>query len=267
LTTFQLCGIILNKGALKMKILYFIGIVGILFMFVACDHDGGGSSLQLTDLQKYQNIGRTVAAKNWSAGYDCSNFSTQFYQNCYREGLPSRVRVGISGGSGFSADNHTWNSVLIDDQWVDWEPQTNSVHTGHIKTSTSSGAEWGAFTEEDFVRILYELIGRNVPAYIIDAYEIDAHLFKDSPFNSYFNGYCLTDDPVYTYFVSQLMTQVPDNGDGVLAISNDRLHLLFAYKLSGKYYGVENLEKNDPADGRSIINLLGFNSPPFRAVQ
>jgi hypothetical protein len=244
-----------NKEMLKMKNLYFIGIVGILFIFTACDSPAGGeSSLQSTDLQKYQNIGGIVAAKAWSADYDCSNFSTQFYQNCYKAGLPSRVRVGISGGNGFSAGNHTWNSVLIDGQWVDWEPQSNSVHIGHIKTSTSPGAGWGEFTEEDFVRILYELIGRNVPTHIIDSYEIDAYLFKDSPFNSHFNGYCLTDDPAYSQFVSQLMTRAPNNGDGVLAISNNKLHLLFAYKLSGKYYGVENLEENDPVNGRSVIN-------------
>jgi hypothetical protein len=257
LTNYQLYGI--NKEMLKMKSLYFIGIAGILFMFVSCDSPtDGGSGLELTDLQKYQNIGRIVAAKTWSADYDCSNFSTQFYQNCYRAELPGRVRVGISGGNGFSANNHTWNSVLIDGQWVDWESQTNSVHTGHIKTSTSQGSGWGTFTKEDFVRILYELIGRKVPTNIIDSYEIDAHLFKDSPFNSYFNGYCLTDDPVYNQFVSQLMAQAPNNGDGVLAISNDRIHLLFAYKLSGKYYGVENLEKNDPVNGRSIINQNGL---------
>jgi hypothetical protein len=243
-----------------MKNLYFIGIVGILFMFAACDSPtGGGSSLELTDLQKYQSIGRIVAEKTWSADYDCSNFSTQFYQNCFKAGLPSRVRAGISGGNGFSADDHAWNSILIDGEWVDWEPQSNSVHIGHTKTSTSPGAEWGVFTEEDFVRILYELIGRNVPTYIIDSYEIDDHLFKSSPFNSYFNGYCLTDDPAYNQFVSQLMLRAPNNGDGVLAISNNRLHLLFAYKLGDKYYGVVNLEENDPVNGRSVIKQNGLS--------
>jgi hypothetical protein len=259
LTNFQLYSIILNKEVLKMKRSYFIGIVGIFFMFAACDSPaGGGTSPQSTDLQKYQDIGRIVAAKTWSADYDCSNFSTQFYQNCYRAGLSSRVRAGISGGNGFSSGNHTWNSVLIDGQWVDWEPQSNSVHIGHIKTSTSPGAGWGTFTEEDFVRILYELIGRNVPTYIIDSYEIDDHIFEDSPFNSYFNGYCLTDDPSYNQFVSKLMTQAPNNGDGVLAISNNELHLLFAYKLNDKYYGVVNLEENDPLNGRNIINQNGL---------
>ncbi len=131
----------------------------VIFSFVidSCDTNNTGIDTN-TALYKYQSVGKSVAAKEWSQDYDCSNFSVQFYQNCFKAGLPCRVRIGDSGGHGFVKESHAWNSVFINGQWVDWEPQYNSIHYGHIKTSTLIGGRWGQTTSEDLSRIIYELI-------------------------------------------------------------------------------------------------------------
>jgi len=181
--------------------------------FTACDD---GNNDETDDLIQYQKLGASVAAKSWSEDYDCSNFSVQFYQNCFNAGLPCRVRNGDSGGQGFDIGRHAWNSVLINAQWVDWEPQYNGIHFGHIKTSTLIGGNWGSYTKEDITRVLYELVGRNVPASIIDTHEIDKYLWEDSPFNPYFNSfaYCVNDDPDSDYYVGRFQSELPNNGDG-----------------------------------------------------
>ena len=223
------------------------------FIFIACDNPTGA----LTDLQKYQIVGASVAAKKWSENYDCSNFSTQFYQNCYKEGLPCRVRLGQSGFDNSPAVNHAWNSVKIDSVWVNWEPQANSVYNGHRQTRTQIGPGWGDFVEEDIVRIIYETIGKYVPSVIIDAYEIDTYWNNNSPFYQYYLSisYCLSDDKSQDvqYLISNLQSQIPNNDSGDIFITNDQQHLMFFFKYNNKYYGISNLEKNDPLEGRSLI--------------
>jgi hypothetical protein len=164
-----------------------INLAGLLcvicFMYTTCDDlMDGGRGAQIPDLQNYQNTGASVAAREWPENYDCSNFSTQFYQNCYKAGLPCRVRLGVSGGDGFETGAHAWNSVKIDGIWVDWEPQKNSPHSGHTQTTTNLGGIWGDYTQEGVARIIYELVGRYVPKHIIDNYEIDTYWDHDSPF-------------------------------------------------------------------------------------
>jgi hypothetical protein len=240
------------------------GLIGIAFVlaavFAACDNPAGGGTggggdkeLTQTDLQKYQKAGENVSTKTWSTDYDCSNFSTQFYQNCYKAGLPCRVRLGTATNPGTNTqENHAWNSVKINGQWVDWEPQLKTrVDRGTYTQTATSDPELGAFTLEDVTRMMYELVGRKVPSSVIDNYEIDDHLFENSPFNSYFGGINLSDNSAYAAFVAQIRTAAPNNGDGVFAISQDLLHIVFAYKLNNKYYALDSLERNDPAEGRS----------------
>ena len=166
----------------------FIAVFGLAF--ISCENPSGGGGekvdTELADTQKYQSAGADVAARSWSVKYDCSNFSTQFYQNCYKAGLPVRVRSGISGGDGFAGGPHAWNSVKINGRWVDWEPQKNAVHTGHRKTSTPIGKGYSSFTKEHMTKILYESIGKYVPSSVISEYEIDKYLFRKSPFDQYF---------------------------------------------------------------------------------
>jgi hypothetical protein len=225
--------------------------------FSSCENPSGGGGdyvPQLTDLQKYQNAGSSVAARDWSEDYDCSNFSTQLYQNCYKAGIPCRVRLGRAGGAGFtSGENHAWNSVKINGRWVDWEPQANAVHSGHKKTSSPSG--WGSYTEEDLTRIMYETIGKYVPSTVIDSHEIDKYLSDGSPFNQYFVplAECLSDDPVaYAALISQLTNELPNNGDGDMYIVN-LLYLAWAFKLDNKYYAIMGIEQTDPAEGRQAL--------------
>jgi hypothetical protein len=222
------------------------------FIFAACDSSGGGGGFQLTD---YQNVGASVAAKKWTETYDCSNFSTQFYQNCYQAGLPCRVRAGQSGGRNFSRDNHAWNSVKINGTWVNWEPQLNAVYDGHTQTQTKIGSGWGKFYEEDIVRIIYETVGRYVPKNIIDAYEIDTYWNTKSPFYLYFisKSYCLSNDPDQNaQMISFLQNEIPDNDSGDIFITTDYQHLFFFFKHNNQYYAIENLETADPVEGRNI---------------
>ena len=234
-----------------------IHIIILCFFTVAC-YDAVVVPVSEMDIQPdeydYKAIGAGVSAKEYSAAnYDCSNFSVQFYQEAFKNNLPCRVRLGRSGGNGFSSPGpHAWNSILLGDQWLDWEPQTNSIHNGHTKTSTSAGPGWGTFLEEDLIRMLYELVGRYVPSSVIDKYEVDSHLLKKSPFNFYFPAYCLSDDPDYITLVNRLKISAPNNGDGVITISADKLHIMFAYRYNGKYWGIDNLEEHDPAEGRYI---------------
>jgi hypothetical protein len=237
----------------KLSVLFVIFIV-LCFNFTAC-RNPSGEDYNLTDLRKYQNAGGKVAEKTWSEDYDCSNFSTQFFQNCYKSGLPCRVRLGKSGGNSFSVDDHAWNSVKIDGIWVNWEPQLNSVYNSHTQTRTSMGPDWGTFVLEDIVRIIYENIGKYVPSSIIDAYEIDAHWRNNSPYYQYFlsESHCLSDDPDpdAKSMVSFLQGEIPDNNSGDIFIT-DKQHLLFLFKYNNKYYGIENLEEDDPLEGRSV---------------
>jgi hypothetical protein len=227
------------------------------FLYTACDNPTSSGDPQPSDLQKYQNIGARVAAKKWSVNYDCSNFSTQFYQNCYKAGLPCRVRLGTSGGPDFSAGNHAWNSVKINGQWVNWEPQKNSVYSGHTQTKTTpSGIDMGNFTEEDVGRIIYELVGRYVPGNVIDAYEIDTYWGKNSPFYGHFLSIasCLSDDGsqiIQDLISNTLQHEIPDDNSGGIFITADKKHLIFFFQYNSKYYGIVNLEENDPAEGRN----------------
>ena len=248
-----------------MKKKTFVGLVSIVslcFIMIACldgwgngEINGGSNSESNNDLKKYQEVGASVAAKTWVEDeYDCSNFTVQFYQDCYKIGLPCRVRNGNSGGSRFEVERHAWNSVLIEGQWVDWEPQINNVYNGHTQTSTSAGLSWGTYTWEELTRIFYELIGRNVPKNIIDAYEIDKYTYHNSPFNNYFGGLCIGEDitlPAFT--LPYIQSQLPNNGDGSFYITFSNMLVHWFYKMDGKHYVVVNLRSLDHAAGRSII--------------
>ena len=238
----------------------WITLTGLLFVLgialVACPNPVGDKTITIND---YISAGENVASKEYKAGeYDCSNYSIQFYQNCYKANLPCRIRFGISGGEYFLQENHAWNSVKINEQWFDWEPQLNDIYDGHKKTETPLGKGWGSFTEEDLSRMIYELIGRNVPGSIIDNYEIDAYIYENSPFNKYFNGYCISDDMEYNSIVSLIKPYAPNDGSGAFAITADQLHIGFFYNMKGKYYGVENMEENDPVEGRSVFGQNGL---------
>jgi hypothetical protein len=237
----------------------FIGLVFaivICFIFAACDTSAGGgdSDLQLADLQKYQNAGAAVAARTWTENYDCSNFSVQFYQNCSKAGLPCRVRAGKSGGSRFSVENHSWNSVKINGTWVNWEPQLNDVYTGHQQTRTPMGDGWSNFVAEDITRIVYENIGKYVPEHIIDQYEIDTYWNDKSPFYPYFisQSHCISDDKDMQDLVAYLQNEIPHDNSGDIFIDKDQ-HLFFFFKYNNKYYGIENIDASDPVEGRSVI--------------
>jgi hypothetical protein len=231
----------------------FLGIVSGC-IFTVCSQATGG--VPVISLETYQNIGAGVAAREGSVDYDCSNFSTQFYQNCYKAGLPCRVRFGISGGSYFTAGAHAWNSVKIDGVWVNWEPQLNAVYNDHTQTWTSMGQDC-TFVEEDIARIIYENIGKYVPKNIIDTHEIDTYWDTNSPFYVYFipYAYCLSTDysPAVQDLVSELEDAIPDNNSGGIFITEDKKHLLLFFKYNNKYYGIQNLEAGDPLEGRNII--------------
>ena len=239
-------------------------LLGILIVFTACDipsrinvntYDNQNSNQIVYSLQEFKNAGRKVAAQKWTDDYDCSNFAVQFYQNCYKAGLPSRIRVGISGGDFSVPEGHAWNSVKINGKWVDWEPQLNEVYSGHKQTVTPIVVREVVtqFTNEGIFRMMYELVGRNVPQHIINTHEIDTFLYNNSPFNQYFNGYCLSDDPAYSVLVNMLRMYIQNNGDGIITLSGDYRHIMFIYKLGGKYYGIDRLEENDPVEGRSAF--------------
>ncbi|MDR2702191.1 MAG: hypothetical protein LBB72_07150, partial [Spirochaetaceae bacterium] len=80
----------------------------VCFVLTACDSfnntvNNKPEELESRDLEKYKKIGEIVAAKEYSLeNYDCANFATQFYQDCYKAGLPVRIRIGVSGGERFS---------------------------------------------------------------------------------------------------------------------------------------------------------------------
>jgi hypothetical protein len=166
-------------------------------------------------------------------------------------------KVWTVRGGGIPAGDHAWNSVKVNGVWAHWEPQLNTIYTGHTQTWTSLGTGWGAFVKEDIVRIIYETIGRYVPKATIDAYEIDAYWFTNSPFYQYFTSYayCLSDDsdPGIQDLVSYLAGEIPDNNSGDIFITDDEKHLLLFFKYNSKYYGIANLEETDPLEGRSII--------------
>jgi hypothetical protein len=240
-----------------------IAVLGLAFS--SCENPSGGGGgdyvAPLTDLQKYENAGKNVAARPWSEDYDCSNFSTQFYKNCYEAEIPVRVRLGISGGANFTAENHAWNSVKINGKWVDWEPQLNAVYSGHKKTASQIKIEGKPtlFTDEQVARIMYETIGRYVPSSVIDSHEIDDYLLFGSPFNAYFVSLavCVSDEPApdaaTQALLNQLAEDLPYDGEGDMYISTDLLHLAWAFNLGGKYYIIANIEQTDPAEGRQVL--------------
>jgi hypothetical protein len=253
------------KKAVQKSLILGLSPLFVCIIFSSCA--AGGADPSLTDLQKYQNTGSRVAAREWSENYDCSNFSTQFYQDCLNAALPCRVRTGVSGGEGFTAQDHAWNSVKIDGVWVNWEPQSNQIYNGHTQTWTPLGAGWGNFFKEDIARIVYESVGKYVPEHIIDRYEIDTYWDENSPFYRYFVpvSYCLSDDPdsgVKT-LVSKLKEDIPDNNSGNIFIIPGQPHLFFFYKYNGKYYAIENIEESDPLEGRSSAggNFTGKIKP------
>ncbi|MDR1867404.1 MAG: hypothetical protein LBQ77_03940 [Treponema sp.] len=249
----------MTSGIKKMRQIYFIFVIFTIIIsgciFTACSQPTSTSEVQLISLETYQNVGASVAEKQWSVNYDCSNFATQFYQNCYKAGLPCRVRLGKSGGADFTVEDHAWNSVKIEGIWVNWEPQSNAVYNGHTQTWTSIG--WGSFVNEDIARIIYENIGKYVPKNIIDNYEIDTYWNSNSPFYVYFipYAYCLSDDmnPNTQDLVSYLQSEIPSNNSGGIFITNNYEHLVLFFKYNNKYYGIEHLEANDPYEGRSVM--------------
>jgi len=211
----------------SIRVLFLFGIV-----FTACSNSTDGG---LEDLVKYEYVGASVARKEWTENYDCSNFSVQFYQNCYKAGLPCRVRFGEAtawGGGG-----HAYNSVKIDGRWLDWEPQYNFIYNGHTKRPEEKVSK---------ERFEYELIGRTVPSSVIDNYEIDKNF---SVFIPYFNGYCLSDDPAYNTLIGLLGWL--SNLHSIYITNNN--NILFVYKINDKYYGIEYSEETDPIEGRSVI--------------
>ncbi|MDR0720397.1 MAG: hypothetical protein LBF78_12240 [Treponema sp.] len=241
-----------------MKMRNWPGLLFVLCLaYTACKDPMAGEDPWSKDLEKYQNIGAGVAARKWSQDYDCSNFSTQFYQNCYKAGLPCRVRLGTSGGPNFSEGNHAWNSVKLNGQWVNWEPQKNSVYDGHTQTKTPLDDSPDSITSEDLTRIIYELVGRHVPSNVIDVYEIDNHWSENSPFYRYFLSlaYCLSDtgNPDIDDFISDLQPYIPHDNSGGMFISEYKKHLFFFFKYNSKYYGINNLEENDPVEGRNVM--------------
>jgi len=214
-----------------------------------------------SDLDIYQKTGASVAARKYVEGeYDCSNFSVQFFKDCLNAGLPCRVRIGEAGGKGFTSGNHAWNSVWINGQWLDWEPQENNIHKGHKQTITKvdSTAGWDSYSCEELERIMYELIGKNVPVSIVDSHEIDKYLYEDSPFNFYFPGLHIgTDITLPEYNLTYFRNSLPNNGDGLFYItfSNNAVHWI--YNMNNNFFAIVNLRSIDPVPGRSI---MGDNS-------
>jgi hypothetical protein len=252
------------------KTVYKSLILGLFPLFVCVilsSCAAGDVDPSLAEVQNYRNTGSRVAAREWSENYDCSNFSTQFYQDCLNAGLPCRVRTGVSGGEGFTRENHAWNSVRIGGVWVNWEPQLNQIYNGHTQTWTPLGDGWDGFFIEDIARIVYESVGKYVPESIIDKHEIDTHWNKNSPFYRYFVSvsHCLSDDPDsgVQSLVSSLKEAIPNNDSGDIFIIPGQPHLFFFYKYNSKYYGIENIEESDPLEGRSAAggNFIGGIKP------
>ncbi len=228
-------------------------ITGFVFI-VSCNNLADEPRYSLAD---YQAVGTSVFLRDWTEDYDCSNFSVQFYQNCYKAGLPCRVRSGMSGGSMFEIGRHAWNSVKINGKWVNWEPQFNNVYEDHRQTWTPMGGEWGTIYDEDIARMLYEYIGRHVPEPIINLHEIDDSLYNDTPFYPFFvpRAYCLNDDT--SAEMQAIMLEVESymsehDQVGLFAIL-DSTYFVFIFKYYNKYYGIEDLQVNDPLEGRSVI--------------
>jgi hypothetical protein len=231
-----------------MRLVFFMVISGCIF--TSCPQS---ADEVLISLETYEKVGASLAEKKWSENYDCSNFATQFYQNCYKAGLPCRVRLGKSGGVNIGVGDHAWNSVKIDGTWVSWEPQLNKVYNDHTQTRTP--IEWGEFCKEDIARIIYERIGKYVPKNIIDNYEIDVSWQKNSPFNQYFisQAYCVSNmGPAVQDIISFLETHIPLNNSADIFITQDYKHLVLYFKYDNKYYGIPNLETSDPVEGRTI---------------
>lgn len=238
-----------------MKKRNFAGLSGVLIvlclLLIACPYPI--DNVRSATLQDYEQVAASFPYREWIEDeYDCSNFSIQFYQNCYKANLPCRVRIGAADGIG-SELNHAWNSVKIKGLWVDWEPQLKEIYNSHKKTSTPMGDGWGKFTNEDVLRMMYELIGRKVPSSVIDAYEIDAHIHKNSPYNTFFNGYCISNDPDYSSWIALYFSKdMKNDGEGGYYCVNEQ-HVAFYYRLGGKYYGVEYMERDDPVAGRNAV--------------
>jgi hypothetical protein len=230
--------------------------LAVTLSFSSCAGGGGGGPL--TDLQRYDDAGSSVAAKEYSENYDCSNYSTQFYQNCYKAGLPCRVRLGKAGGEAFSDSgvDHAWNSVKIEGQWVDWEPQLNRIYTGHVQEQTKDTTNSGiTYIVEDIVRIIYETVGKYVPRTVIDTYEIDDN-WATKPFLPYYIplAECISDsDDAYSKaLVNYLKTQLIGGIEGDIFIDDDadaHFHLFFRY--NNAYYAVFNIDESDPPEGRA----------------
>ena len=244
------------KG-IHMKQKHFFGLLIFLLMinltFMSCEIE---HKFNNSDLTRYEQAGESVAAKNWTVDYDCSNFSVQFYQNCYKSGLPCRIRFGLSGGGGFSEEPHAWNSVFIEGQWVDWEPQLNCIYYWHNQNQGYNSLTemfLSPYKRYDIYRLMHELIGRNVPSHIIDTYEIDKHLTKDSPFNYYFNGLCIGEETsVFSDYLKYFQHYLSSSGQGDVFKFFYSDTLFWVYNLNGKYYVLEHLEANDPMGGRRI---------------
>ncbi|MCL1928692.1 MAG: hypothetical protein FWG07_07885 [Treponema sp.] len=248
----------------KQILIRFNGILLFCFVITACG--GGGDNYDLFFLSDYQKIGAGIAAKTYIPGvYDCSNFSVHFYQESNKAGLPCRVRIGDAGGKGFSGGMHAWNSVLINRQWVDWEPQYNDIHYGHTKTSNHYYTNgYGGYTWEELERIMYELIGRTAPSSLIDAYEIDKYLFgraengdptnENSPFHYYFGGLRFGVDVFLSdYTLSYFQVALPNKGRGLFYITTADMKMHFVYRVNDNFYVVADLRSLDPVEGRSVI--------------
>jgi len=215
------------------------------------------------DLLRYQQIGMNAASRTYIDGvYNCQNFATQFYKDCYFAGMRCRIRTGTAGGSGFSGGNHAWNSVFIGGKWVDWEPQINNVHIGHVKTATPGTAELSRFsyTQEDVLRLLYELVGRTVPSHIIDQGTVNDGLYNDGRYIAYLGGLCIDDgltSDVLINNISFFRSNLPNNGNGgcYAIVENDTpIMITWVYKMNNKHYAVEHLQKSDLTAGRNIIS-------------
>jgi len=240
------------------SITIFTLVIG--FLIITCSN--GGNDGEKADIARYKKIGESVAAKKYVDDvYNRQNFATQFYQNCYKAGLPCRARSGTSGGKGWSRGSHAWNSVLINGKWVDWEPQSNKVHIGHIQTPGTASAQLQMFnyTTRDLTRLLYELVGRNVPSNIIDLGLISDGLYDTGRFSTYFEGLCIDDNHTSACLISGLNSfrlQLPNNGDGgSYAIVQGQIPIMIAwiYKMNDKHYAVEHLQKYDSVPGRSVF--------------
>jgi len=239
------------------------------FIFVSCPVDstdgGGGSGETKASLGDYQAAGANIAAKPYVVGvYMCANYSAQFYKACKELNYPCRIRLGTAGGSVVEEpEAHAWNSVKINGKWVDWEPQINNVYNGHKQDKTDIGLS--PFYLEDIFRMIFEMIGRQVPNNVTDKFDLNKW-HTNAPIYQYYLpvAYCLSDDPdLATWLiVNGIPSLVPNNNDGdVVPMSyNGVISLAWFFRYNNKIYGIEYLEQYDPTEGRSILKNYTFES-------